>query len=127
MPAFDGGDDFVGIGGPDEGLWLLVGLVKEAADGGPQIADDLVAEKAGEDEDDFVAQIGDGPLQEDESTKAQRDNQEQIGVAVCDGISASFGPISAASASSFCSVAAASAAIAAASADSASRAAVPAF
>ena len=39
MPAFDGGDDFVGIGGPGEGLWLLVGLVKEAADGGLQIDD----------------------------------------------------------------------------------------
>jgi hypothetical protein len=24
MPAIGGGDDFVSIGGPDEGLWLLV-------------------------------------------------------------------------------------------------------
>jgi hypothetical protein len=26
MPTIGGGDDFVWIGGPDEGLWLLVKL-----------------------------------------------------------------------------------------------------
>ena len=33
MPSFDGGDDLVWIGGPDEGLWVVVGLVEEAVDG----------------------------------------------------------------------------------------------
>ena len=39
MPAFDGGDDCVGIGGPGEGLWLLVGSAQEADDGGLEIDD----------------------------------------------------------------------------------------
>ena len=39
VPAPDGGDDFVGIGGPDEGLGHLVGLVDEAVDGGLEIDD----------------------------------------------------------------------------------------
>ena len=39
MPAFDGGDDFVGIGGPDKGLWLFVGSAQEAVDGGLEIDD----------------------------------------------------------------------------------------
>ena len=34
-----GGDDFVWIGGPDEGLWLLVVVGNEAFDGGPEIDD----------------------------------------------------------------------------------------
>jgi len=34
VPALDGGDDFVGIGGPGEGLWLLVVLGEETVDGG---------------------------------------------------------------------------------------------
>lgn len=38
MPALDGGDDFVGIGGPGEGLWLLVVLGEEAVDGGLEVA-----------------------------------------------------------------------------------------
>ena len=33
MPSFDGGDDFIWIGGPGEGLWFVVGLVEEAVDG----------------------------------------------------------------------------------------------
>ena len=33
MPPFDGGDDFVWIGGPGEGLWVVVGLVEETVDG----------------------------------------------------------------------------------------------
>ena len=33
MPAPDGGDDFVGIGGPDEGLWAFVVFGKETVDG----------------------------------------------------------------------------------------------
>jgi hypothetical protein len=39
MPAFDGRDDFVGIGGPCEGLWALVGLSDEAVDGGLKVDD----------------------------------------------------------------------------------------
>jgi hypothetical protein len=31
MPTIGGGDDFVWIGGPDEGLWLLVVVGDEAA------------------------------------------------------------------------------------------------
>lgn len=34
MPTIGGGDDFVWIGGPDEGLWLLVVVGDEAIDGG---------------------------------------------------------------------------------------------
>ena len=33
MPSFDGGDDFVWIGGPGEGLWVVVDLGEEAVDG----------------------------------------------------------------------------------------------
>jgi hypothetical protein len=32
VPAFDGGDDFVGVGGPREGFGLLVVLLEEAVD-----------------------------------------------------------------------------------------------
>ena len=39
VPAFDGGDDFVGIGGPCEGLWHLVCLGEEAVDSGLEIDD----------------------------------------------------------------------------------------
>jgi len=39
MPAIGGGDDFVWIGGPDEGLWLLVVVGDEAIDGGLEIDD----------------------------------------------------------------------------------------
>jgi hypothetical protein len=39
VPTFDGGDDFVWIGGPDEGLRLLVVLFEEAIDGGLEIGD----------------------------------------------------------------------------------------
>jgi hypothetical protein len=38
-PAVDGGDDFVGVGGPDEGLGVVVGLVEVAVDGGLEIDD----------------------------------------------------------------------------------------
>jgi hypothetical protein len=34
VPTGSGGDDFVGIGGPGEGLWLLVVIEDEAIDGG---------------------------------------------------------------------------------------------
>ena len=44
-PAIDGGDDFVGIGRPDEGLWLVVGLGEEAVDGGLEV-DDRVKDTA---------------------------------------------------------------------------------
>ena len=33
MPAFDGGDDFVGVLGPGKGLWICIGVVEEAVDG----------------------------------------------------------------------------------------------
>ena len=39
VPSSDGGDDFVGIGGPDEGLGIGVGLVEEAVDGGLEVDD----------------------------------------------------------------------------------------
>ena len=32
MPAFDGGDDFVGIFGPGKGLWVCVDGVEVAVD-----------------------------------------------------------------------------------------------
>ncbi len=34
-PSFDGGDDFVGVGFPDEGLGILIVLLDEAVDGRP--------------------------------------------------------------------------------------------
>ena len=34
MPAFEGGDDFIGVGGPDARLWVIVGLSEEAFDRG---------------------------------------------------------------------------------------------
>jgi hypothetical protein len=34
VPASDGGDDFIGIGGPDEGVGIIVGFAEEAVDGG---------------------------------------------------------------------------------------------
>ena len=37
VPASDGGDDFIGIGGPDEGLWAFVMLGEEAVDGGLKV------------------------------------------------------------------------------------------
>ena len=37
MPTFDGGDNFVGIGGPDEGLGIIIGLGDESIDGGLQV------------------------------------------------------------------------------------------
>src|ERR1700674_2676646 len=39
MPTIGGGDDFVWIGGPDEGLCLLVVVGDEAIDGGLEIDD----------------------------------------------------------------------------------------
>jgi hypothetical protein len=39
MPTIGGGDDFVWIGGPDKGLWLLVVVGDEAIDGGLEIDD----------------------------------------------------------------------------------------
>src|SRR6202171_2189380 len=39
MPTIGSGDDFVWIGGPDEGLWLLVVVGDEAIDGGLEIDD----------------------------------------------------------------------------------------
>jgi len=34
LPAIDGGDDFVGVSGPDEGFGVVVGLGDEVVDGG---------------------------------------------------------------------------------------------
>jgi hypothetical protein len=39
LPAFDGGGDAVGIGGPDKGLRVMVGLGDEAVDGGLKVDD----------------------------------------------------------------------------------------
>ena len=39
VPASDGGNDPVGIGGPDEGLGVMVGLVEVAVDGGLEVDD----------------------------------------------------------------------------------------
>ena len=39
VPASDGSDDFVGIGGPGERLWHLVCLVEEGVDGDLQLVD----------------------------------------------------------------------------------------
>jgi hypothetical protein len=39
VPALDGGDNFVGIGCPGEGVGLLVVLGKEAVDGGLEVDD----------------------------------------------------------------------------------------
>ena len=39
MPSFDGGDDFVGVGSPCEGLWFGVGLGEETVDGGLEVDD----------------------------------------------------------------------------------------
>ena len=39
MPASDGGDDFVGVGGPREGRRLFVMLGEEPVDGGLKVCD----------------------------------------------------------------------------------------
>src|SRR3546814_10231316 len=39
VPAADCGDDLVGIGSPDEGLWIIVGFGEEAIDGGLEVDD----------------------------------------------------------------------------------------
>jgi hypothetical protein len=39
FPAFDSGEDAVGICGPDEGFWFGIGFQDEAVDGGLEIAD----------------------------------------------------------------------------------------
>ena len=39
MPTFDGGDDLVGIGGPNERCGVVVGFGDEAVDGGLEIDD----------------------------------------------------------------------------------------
>ena len=39
MPSFDGGDDAAWVGGPEEGLGIIVGLVDEAVDGGLELGD----------------------------------------------------------------------------------------
>ena len=39
MPTIGGGDDFVWIGGPDEGIWLLVVLGDEAIEDGEETLD----------------------------------------------------------------------------------------
>lgn len=39
MPALDGGDDFVGVGGPGEGRGLLLVFGEEAVDGGLKVDD----------------------------------------------------------------------------------------
>jgi ComEC/Rec2-related protein len=39
VPTPDGSDDFVGVGGPSEGLRVVLGLVEESVDGGLEIDD----------------------------------------------------------------------------------------
>ena len=39
MPSPDGCDDFVRVGFPDEGFWLLIVLFEEAVDRGLQVDD----------------------------------------------------------------------------------------
>ena len=39
MPSFDGGDDFVGVCSPFEGVGIIVGLVEKPIDGGREFAD----------------------------------------------------------------------------------------
>ena len=39
FPAFDSGEDAVGICGPDEGFWFGIGFQDEAVDGGLEIVD----------------------------------------------------------------------------------------
>ena len=41
MPSLYSGDDFVGICGPDEGLWVGILLGDEAVDGGLQVDDGM--------------------------------------------------------------------------------------
>jgi hypothetical protein len=38
-PTFDGGDDLAGIGGPDERLWFVFGLLDEGIDDGQEVDD----------------------------------------------------------------------------------------
>ena len=45
MPSVNGGDDFIWVGGPDEGLGIMVGLGDEAIDGGLEF-DDRVKDAA---------------------------------------------------------------------------------
>jgi hypothetical protein len=39
VPALDGSDDAVRVGGPDEGFGVVVGFADEAVDGGLEIGD----------------------------------------------------------------------------------------
>lgn len=39
VPSLDGGDDAAGVGGPDEGFGIIVGLVDKAVDGGLEVGD----------------------------------------------------------------------------------------
>jgi hypothetical protein len=45
VPSVNGGDDFIWVGGPDEGLGIMVGLGDEAIDGGLEF-DDRVKDAA---------------------------------------------------------------------------------
>ena len=52
-PALAGGDDLVGVGGPDEGLGFMVGLLDVAVDGALQVID-------GMEDAAFQAALGEG-------------------------------------------------------------------
>jgi hypothetical protein len=39
VPSFDGSDDFGWVCSPCEGLWIIVGFIEEAVDGGPEFLD----------------------------------------------------------------------------------------
>ena len=58
MPASDGGDDFIRISGPDEGLSAFVVVGKEAVDGGLKV-DERVEDAAPE---AAVGQLGEEPF-----------------------------------------------------------------
>jgi hypothetical protein len=43
VPAFDGGDDPIWIGGPQEGFGIIVGLPEEAVDCGLEVDEPVAA------------------------------------------------------------------------------------
>jgi hypothetical protein len=47
VPTPDGGNNLIWIGGPDEGLWIVVGLREEAVDSGFESTIDLNTPRLG--------------------------------------------------------------------------------
>ena len=77
MPAFDGGDDFVGIGGPDEGFRLPVVLGEIAIDGGLEV-DDGVEDATLETP---LGQLGEEALNRIEGFPRRRNRASSFGIA----------------------------------------------